>query len=73
MLDKSMAKISFSKSVEEIKNLICGLNPIMGAYAMYNGKKIKFWKAEILSNEKASNILEKNITEDIEVRNYNRS
>ncbi len=73
MLDKSMARIDFSKGMEEVKNLIRGLNPIMGAYAMYNGKKIKFWKAEILSNEKASNILEKNITEGIKARNYNYS
>lgn len=73
MLDKSMARIDFTKGIEEIKNLIRGLDPIMGAYVMYNGKKIKLWKSEILSNEKASNILEKNITEDIEARNYNSS
>jgi len=71
MLDKSMAKIDFSKSVEEIKNLIRGLDPIMGAYVIYNGKKIKFWKAEVLSNENASNVLAKTITENIETRNYN--
>lgn len=71
MLDKSMSKIDFSKSVEEIKNLIRGLDPIMGAYVIYNGKKIKFWKAEVLSNENASNVLAKTITENIETRNYN--
>ncbi len=71
MLDKSMAKIDFSKTAEEIKNLICGLNPIMGAYIMYNGKKIKFWKAQIITNENAEEYLEKNITEEIEPRNYN--
>lgn len=73
MLDKSMAKIDFTKNIEEIKNLIRGLDPIMGAYVLYNGKKIKFWKAEILSNENASNVLGKDITENIEARNYNHS
>lgn len=73
MLDKSIAKIDFTKNIEEIKNLIRGLDPIMGAYVLYNGKKIKFWKAEILSNENASNILARKITEEIEARNYNCS
>ncbi len=66
MLEKSMAKIDFSKNVEEIKNKICGLDPIMGAYVIHKGKKIKLWKIEILSNEEAKRILEKEITEEIE-------
>lgn len=52
MLDKSMALIDWeNKSAFEIKNLIRGLNPIMGAYTIIKGKKIKFWKADILSFE----------------------
>ena len=48
MLDKEMAKIDWeNKTAEEIKNLVRGLNPIMGAYSFLNGKKIKFWKVEI--------------------------
>lgn len=47
MLSKDMAKIDWqSKSAKEIKNLVRGLNPIMGAYSMFNGKKIKFWKVD---------------------------
>ena len=42
-LEKSIAKIDFSKSAEEIKNLIRGLDPIMGAYVMYDGKKITYY------------------------------
>lgn len=65
MLDKSIAKIDFSKSIKEIKNKIYGLNPIMGAYALYNGRKIKFWRVEILDNRQASTITLKDITEEI--------
>ena len=52
MLDKEMAKIDWqNKTAIELKNLVRGLNPIMGAYSFLNGKKIKFWKVQIL-NEK---------------------
>ena len=50
MLSKEMAKIDWQvKTAEEIKNLVRGLNPIMGAYSYINGKKIKFWKVEVIS------------------------
>lgn len=50
MLEKSQAKIEWeSKTAQEIKNLVRGLNPIMGAYAVLNQKKIKFWKVDKLS------------------------
>ena len=44
MLNKEMAKIDWqNQTAEQIKNLIRGLTPIMGAYTFLNGKKIKFW------------------------------
>ena len=47
MLDKEMAKIDWeNKNASEIKNLVRGLNPIMGAYSYINDKKIKFWKVQ---------------------------
>ena len=47
MLDKEMAKIDWkNKKTIEIKNLVRGLNPIIGAYSFLNGKKIKFWKVQ---------------------------
>ena len=50
MLNKEMAKIDWqNQTAEEIKNLVRGLNPIMGAYSFLNEKKIKFWKVEILN------------------------
>ena len=52
MLSKEMAKIDWqNKTAEEIKNLVRGLNPIMGAYSFLNGKKIKFWRVEKISDE----------------------
>ena len=53
MLDKDMAKIDWNnKTAKEIKNLVRGLNPIMGAYTYLDDRKIKFWKVDIAnSNE----------------------
>lgn len=53
MLEKSQSKIDWkNKTAREIKNLVRGLNPIMGAYSTLNRKKIKFWKVdEITTNE----------------------
>lgn len=48
MLDKEMSKIDWeNKTALEIKNLVRGLNPIMGTYSFFNGKKIKFWKVNV--------------------------
>lgn len=48
MLSKEMAKIDWdTKTAQDIKNLVRGLNPIMGAYTYLNGKKIKFWKVDL--------------------------
>ena len=64
MLSKEMAKIDWqNKSAEEIKNLVRGLNPIMGAYSHLQDKKIKFWKVEVLS-------LDKLIEENKELEEY---
>ena len=52
MLNKDMAKIDWeNKSAIEVKNLVRGLNPIMGAYTFWNGKKIKFWKVDIAKQD----------------------
>ncbi len=48
MLSKEMAKIDWeNQTAQEIKNLVRGLNPIMGAYTYLKGKKIKFWKVAV--------------------------
>lgn len=52
MLSKEMAKIDWEKkTATEIKNLVRGLNPIMGAYSYVNNKKIKFWKVDTLTQQ----------------------
>ena len=44
MLDKKQAKIIWEeKTALEIKNLVRGLNPIMGAYSFIDGKKLKLY------------------------------
>ena len=56
MLNKEMAKIDWQeKDANEIHNLVRGLNPIMGAYTYLEGKKIKFWKTEVISEEEMIN------------------
>ena len=45
MLSKDMAKINW----EEMNNLVRGLNPIMGAYSELEGKKVKFWKVNVVN------------------------
>jgi len=52
MLNKEMAKINWEeKTAIEIKNLVRGLNPIMGAYVEREGKKLKFWKVDVIKIE----------------------
>ena len=47
MLNKEMSKIDWNlKTSDEIKNLVRGLNPIMGTYTFLNGKKVKFWRVK---------------------------
>ena len=56
MLSKEMAIINWQdKTAEEIHNLIRGLNPIMGAYSYLNGKKIKFWKSQVINKDEFLN------------------
>ena len=59
MLDKQMARIDWkNKTAEEIKNLVRGLNPIMGAFSMLDNKKIKFWKVQKLEEKEEYKKLE---------------
>lgn len=51
MLNKEMSKIDWENQTgEQIKNLVRGLNPIMGACSNINGKKLKIWKVEFLES-----------------------
>ena len=46
MIDKSNSKIDWSKSAEDIKNLVRGLYPFPRAYTMYCEKLLKIEKAK---------------------------
>ena len=49
-----MSKIDWkNKNAKQIKNLVRGLNPILGTYSYLDGKKIKFWKVDILQDDKS--------------------
>ena len=55
MLDKGISKIDWeNKDAKEIKNLVRGLNPIMGTYSYLDGKKIKFWKVDVLQDDNSN-------------------
>lgn len=49
MLTKEMGQIDFSKSACEIECLIRGMNPWPSAYTSLNGKTLKVWEAEVLT------------------------
>lgn len=52
MLDKEMARINWEENTaNQIHNLVRGLNPIMGAYTFFNGKKLKLWKVKVKKEE----------------------
>ena len=73
MLDKEMSKIDWdNKTVKEIKNLVRGLNPIMGTYSYLNGKKIKFWKVDvdeqIDSNAKPGTVIKSNSKDGLYIK-----
>ena len=55
MLDKEMSKIDWNnKTAIEIKNLVRGLDPIMGTYSYLDGKKIKIWKVDVLLKDNST-------------------
>ena len=55
MLEKDMSKIDWkNKNAKQIKNLVRGLNPIMGTYSYLDGKKIKFWKVDVLQEDNSN-------------------
>lgn len=49
MLNKETGKIDWENNTAiEIKNLVRGLNPRIGAYTFLNKQKIKLWKVEVV-------------------------
>lgn len=61
MLTKEMSKIDWNtQNSIKIKNLVRGLNPIMGTYSFLNNKKIKFWKVQIVSKSNFEEVAQNN-------------
>lgn len=73
MLNKEMSKIDWNVMTKyKIKNLVRGLNPIMGTYTMYEDKKIKIWRIEIskenFNNELPGTILKASDKEGLTIK-----
>lgn len=59
MLNKEDAKVNWENmTAVQIKNLVRGLNPIMGAYTYLEDKKIKIWKVQVISEQLIKEIVE---------------
>ena len=54
MLRKEMGNVDWTKSAEEIGRLVRGLNPWPSAYTHWNGKMLKIWMAEPVTQEELS-------------------
>lgn len=49
MIKKEMAKISWEKTSDEIKNLVRGMNPWPCAFTEYESKKLKIFKVHVVN------------------------
>ena len=45
-----MGELDFSRTAHDIECLIRGLNPWPSAYTHYNGKMLKIWDADVISD-----------------------
>ena len=52
MLTKKLGKIDWSKSAEEIKNLIRGTTPWPTSYTTYDGKIMKVWRSSVVHSDR---------------------
>ena len=75
MIFKEDCEIDFSKSAEEINNLVRGVNPIPGAFAKIEDNIYKIWKTKVISKEEFKNtfidsqneILKKYLSNEVQV------
>lgn len=49
ILPDEIAHLDFSQPAERLRNIIRALNPEPGAFAFFRGKRVKFWRAQVLS------------------------
>ncbi len=62
-ITKETGHIDWTKSAEEIHNLVRGLNPVPGAYTFLDGKKFKIWKAELAEK---TEVMEQHTASDLQ-------
>ena len=55
-INKEQAKIDFSKTVQEVVNLVRGMNPAPVAYTAVNGVKLNVYKAEKYAEDLAGTV-----------------
>lgn len=48
MIEKELENIDWKRSATEIRNLVRGLNPMLGAYTTLEDKKVKIGRGEIM-------------------------
>lgn len=56
MLDKKSGNINWERSAVEIERLIRGLNPWPSAFTYWNGKMMKIWEANVISETDAKEV-----------------
>lgn len=59
MLNKEMGLLDFTKDADELERLIRGLNPWPSAYTRLDGKLLKIFESEVISEEAASELVNK--------------
>lgn len=57
LISKKDGRIDFTEPPEKIERLIRGFDPWPGAFCLYNGQQVRFWKAEVLQDR--TKIIEK--------------
>lgn len=50
-LSPEIAHLNFSQSAIKLRNIIRALNPEPGAFAFFRGKRVKFWKAQVVEGK----------------------
>lgn len=56
MIDKSLGLIDWNKTAVEIERLIRGLNPWPSAFTYFNGKTVKIWGADVITDISADKL-----------------
>ncbi len=60
MIDKTLGSLKFSRPAVQLERFIRGLNPWPTAYTKLDGKMLKLWKADVISEEELSKEVKNN-------------